>query len=284
MNAKIEEIKNFYDEAVYRKLHGFIYTNTRVEYAWNTLLTILNYCNPQKILEIGCGIGEMSFRLAEKLQGTLVTGFDISEHSVTLADKLFCRKNLRYTRSDNIIDADIREDEKFDIIFLIDVFEHIPTADRDGLYQFIKKHLAQNGFLFLSCPTPQHLDFLREFVPSEIQPVDENISIADLLDLSAKCGSKLIYYKEISVWKAADYFHAIFSSGLVMQLFSDFTRVQKSEATNAGLKKVIERKSIKVIDKLLNKEDYTADIAKKKKMIKKALGQKILDKVEAYAK
>ena len=77
-----DEIKQFYDDATFRKLHGFIYTNTRVEYGWQSILNISDNISPKKILEIGSGIGEISFRLATQFPSAQVVGFDISEKLV----------------------------------------------------------------------------------------------------------------------------------------------------------------------------------------------------------
>ena len=284
MNISTDEIKNFYDDAIYRKLHGFIYKNNRVEYAWATLLNILKDVEPKHILEIGCGMGEISYRLAEKLPETKVTGFDISEASIFLAGKLFIKQNLNYLRADNIVSAQIAEDTKFDIVFLMDVYEHIPLNSRNELHSFIKEHIAQNGVLFLSCPTPQHLDYLRKNIPSEIQPVDENISLTELMELSRDSELRLINYKEVSVWSAADYFHVIFSNRLKMQPFSDYVIYDKKEFVGIGLKKEIRKKITKAFKRINKVEAPENDLAQKKELIKKMLGKEVLDKIEAYGK
>jgi 2-polyprenyl-3-methyl-5-hydroxy-6-metoxy-1,4-benzoquinol methylase len=282
MNVPIEHVKSFYDEAIYRKLHGFIYKNTRIEYAWQSLLNILNYTEPKHILEIGCGMGEIGCRLADKLPMATVTGFDVSERSISLAKKLFVRHNLDFLRADSVEELNL--DTKYDLIFLMDVYEHIPVSSRAGLHLFIKKQMAEGGFLFLSCPTPQHLDHLKINIPTEIQPVDEDISLEVLQTLSFETGLKLINYKEVSVWKAADYLHVVFSNKLKMQPFSDYIPVEKKESIGIGLKKELRKKIKKALKKTAKQDDPENEFDFKRELISKSLGKEVLDKVEAYGK
>lgn len=270
-----EEIKSFYDEAVYRKLHGFIYTNDRVEYALQTLNDVFNYTQPKRVLEIGCGMGEILFRLASRFPETSFTGFDISEQSIKIADKLFKSTNVEFVRADSITESLLAPDDIFDVIYFMDVYEHIPIHYRKQLHSFIKEHISSKGFIFFSCPTPQHLDFLKRNDPAEIQPVDENISLQELNEVSGDTGLKLILYKHISVWRAGDYFHAIFSNFLEMQALSDF-RINYHKKIE--LKKEVKKR---IKEKLhLQKMPNPLDV--KRNMIKDALGEETLMKVEAY--
>ncbi|RNI32189.1 class I SAM-dependent methyltransferase [Hanamia caeni] len=275
---KIEDVKRFYDEATIRKLHGFIYSNTRVEYALQSLNSLFNYKKPNRILEIGSGIGEVCYRVASNYPHAEVVGFDISEQSIKIATNLFILPNLRYLQRDSLMNVEFSRNGKFDVIFLMDVYEHIPVNERSNLHYFIQEHLSETGFIFLSCPTPQNLDYLRANAPSEIQPVDENINLNTLLELSCQTTTKLSSYREVSVWKAGDYFHAVFTNHFGMQPYSDFN-IQK-ESNPISLKKKILRK-IKGINNAKPKETRSI-IQFKKDLIKKRLGEEILKKVEIF--
>lgn len=279
-NINFDEIKRFYDRESFRKLHGFIYTNNRIEFAWKTLNEIVDRIKPRNVLEIGSGIGEICDRLASKLPDSHVYGFDISVKSVELANKLFKKPNLSFVRHDSITEVQFNPNTKFDVIFLMDVYEHIPVNSRLELHTFIKENLAENGYIFLSCPTPQHLSYLKNNIPSEIQPIDENITLKELIDFSMQTAVRLILYKEISVWKGADYFHAVFSNHLKMQPFSDF--IIENNTQSIGLK----NKLFKKLNRNLNANliEATNTIIKKKKLIKQKLGDDILNQVESYRK
>lgn len=276
----IQQVKQFYDEATFRKLHGFIYSNLRIEYAWQSLNTIFDFKKPNQILEIGSGIGEISYRLASKFNNANIVGFDISEQSIKIASKLFALSNLSFVRADRITEIKVVKKDKFDIIFLMDVYEHIPVAERDELQQFIKENISENGFVFFSCPTRHHQRYLRENNPTDLQPVDEDITLKELIDFSDKTLLELVLYKEVSVWRTYDYFHAIFSNRLAAQQFCDFRLENKSQSI--GLKREI----LKKIKRINKKNQYEREnmIQEKKDLIKKKFGQEFLDRVEAYRK
>jgi len=274
----IKDIKQFYDESTFRKLHGFIYSNDRIEYAWQSLIKVFELSTTKRVLEIGCGIGEISFRLATNFKKIEFVGFDISEKSVSIANTLFPSSNLSFVRADTITQIAFENKDKFDIIFMMDVFEHIPVEQRDGLLNFIKNNITANGFVFLSCPTPQHLQYLNKNQPSEIQPVDEDISLDVLMSFSAHTGMRLISYREISVWKGGDYFHTIFSNYLNMQPFTDFKMNKFLQPI--GLKKELQKK----INQTIKLKDTKSLVDEKKQMIKSRLGEEILFKVETFGK
>lgn len=281
MATSIEDIKKFYDKATYRKLHGFIYSNERVERAWEVLLALSASNGVKKILEIGCGIGEISYRLAEKLPHASVTGFDISEKSIEFAQTLFVKNNLSYISADDITHVNIEKDTKFEIIFLMDVYEHIPLTSRAGLHQFIAQHISPSGLVFLSCPTPQHLDFLRKNKPTEIQPVDEDIRLDELLQLQHDTGLRMSYYKEISVWSAGDYFHAAFSNALDLKPFSDKAIVKRTPPVS--LKSEVKKKLKAVLKKKQRSRAPGSDEKESRRaVIRNVLGKEYLDMIESF--
>lgn len=279
MKPSQKEIKQFYDDATIRKLHGFVHSNKRVEYAWQSLLGIFSFEVPKRILEIGSGIGEISYRMACDNPESEIVGFDISEQSIKIASDLFVASNLSYIRADTITEAKFTKGKKFDLVLLMDVYEHIPMEERANLHQFITENISENGFVFFSCPTPQHLEDLKINNPSEIQPVDENITLEVLMNFSKQTNLRITSYKEVGVWRAADYFHVIFSNYPALQEFSDFEK--KRIIGSIGLKNEILRK---IRPGKVN--PYSVDLDRKqqekKELIKSRLGMEILRKVEAF--
>jgi SAM-dependent methyltransferase len=73
-----------------------------------------------KILDIGCGNGALSYDVAGKAQE--VTGIDIEKFNIAEATKRHSRSNLKYIVGDATKDLG---NEKFDIIILSNVLEHI---------------------------------------------------------------------------------------------------------------------------------------------------------------
>lgn len=98
----------------------------------------------REVAEVGCGHGILQ-RQIEDAYGREVTGFDLNEyglkHNLSRRSKVCCYD--LYQREPSFR-------ERFDLIFLWDVLEHI--ADEDRFLQALKFHLAPRGHLVLNVP------------------------------------------------------------------------------------------------------------------------------------
>lgn len=101
----------------------------------------------REIAEVGCGHGILQ-RQIEDAYGREVTGFDLNEYGL--------KHNLSRRSRVCCYDLYQREPafrERFDLIFLWDVLEHI--AEEDRFLQALKFHLAPRGHLVLNVPAGQ---------------------------------------------------------------------------------------------------------------------------------
>jgi 2-polyprenyl-3-methyl-5-hydroxy-6-metoxy-1,4-benzoquinol methylase len=101
----------------------------------------------REIAEIGCGHGLLQ-RQIEEAYGREVTGFDLNEYAL--------RQNL--SRISKVCCYDIYQRhatlrERFDLIFLFDVLEHI--ADEDGFFRALMFLLASGGKVVVNVPSGQ---------------------------------------------------------------------------------------------------------------------------------
>ena len=98
-----------------------------------------------KILDVGCGGGIICEPLARL--GAKVTGVDFSPNNI-IAAKIHSKKNKLKI---NYINKDIEKsklDEKFDIILMFEVLEHLD--DWKKTIKNIKKNLNKNGLIIIS--------------------------------------------------------------------------------------------------------------------------------------
>src|SRR6266478_150703 len=98
----------------------------------------------REIAEIGCGHGLLQ-RQIEETYGREVTGFDLNEFAL--------KQSL--ARLSNIFCYDIHQQDpslrqRFDLVFLFDVLEHM--ADEDQFLRAVMFHLAPGGKLVLNVP------------------------------------------------------------------------------------------------------------------------------------
>jgi len=98
-----------------------------------------------KILDIGCGGGIICEPLARL--GAKVTGIDFAPNNI-IAAKIHSKKNKLKI---NYINKDIEKsklDEKFDIILMFEVLEHLDNWKKT--IKNIKKNLNKNGLIIIS--------------------------------------------------------------------------------------------------------------------------------------
>jgi SAM-dependent methyltransferase len=98
----------------------------------------------REIAEIGCGHGLIQRQIEEEY-GREVAGFDLSEfalkQNLSRLSNIFCY---------NIHQKDSALHERFDLVFLFDVLEHI--ADEDRFLAALIFHLAPDGKLVVNVP------------------------------------------------------------------------------------------------------------------------------------
>ena len=211
-------IKRYYDQNTENKIRDFIHGNLRVERAWEKMLQWAPK-SPKRILEIGCGVGYICAKMKKKWPDAKVVGLDISSESIKKAQELFAFTDIDFIETD-IPFTDL--DGNFDLIILMDVYEHIELCERKSLHAFLNRYLSPTGRIFLSFPTPEYQKYLKNHHPKEIQPVDEDVTLNDIVLIAQDTSAKILYYKKITVWQKNDYAHAILARN------SDFYKPKKN--------------------------------------------------------
>ena len=199
----LEYVQAYYDERVEGKLRDFTDSNPRIEAAVQ-LVAEWAPPNPRRILEIGCGIGATSWRMSRAWPDAEVVGADVSATSIEVAKTCFRRTNLSY-RCGLIEEGALAG--KFDLILLMDTYEHIAIQDRPPLHSAIRSLLAQEARVIVTVPTPAILADARAKDLSTLQPVDEDVRPTDILVLAEATATQLLYYREVGVWHYGDYAH-----------------------------------------------------------------------------
>lgn len=200
-----DQIQSYYDAHVMGKLRGFVEGNDRVECAWSTIEAWAGEC-PRRILEIGCGIGDISWRLSRQWPESQVVGLDVSPRSLELAQTLFGNERLSFCEGPLVAG---RVSGPFDLVVLMDVYEHIHQDDRPELHLAIRALMSEHARVVLAFPTPRHLAWLKIHQPDRIQPVDEDITPDTISALARATGTEVLCYKEVDVWHEGDYAHAV---------------------------------------------------------------------------
>jgi len=112
------------------RLNNDIHPKHRIMKYYNFFLD--NIDKNSKVLDIGCGIGFIAYKLSDKAQ--IVVAMDINEKSIEIAKKKYKRKNIKFINAD-VMDYQFKE--KFDYIILSNVIEHI--NERKTFFKKIKE-------------------------------------------------------------------------------------------------------------------------------------------------
>jgi SAM-dependent methyltransferase len=201
----LDEVRSYYDERVDGKLRDFTDANPRIEAAIQ-LIAEWGPARPRRILEIGCSVGATSWRMARAWPNAEVIGADVSPGSIEVAQTCFQRPNLTYRAG--LIKEGVLEG-KFDLIVMMDVYEHIAMADRPVLHAALNSLLSEDSRLIITVPTPA-LQAAAADIPGGLQPVDEDIDLTDIDTLRRDTATDLLYFRKLGIWEYGDYAHLVF--------------------------------------------------------------------------
>lgn len=117
---------------------------------------IISMLDFKSMADVGCGDGFLIYSLKSRLQHKVnprikyIAGYDVSESA------------LRFARAFNpeikFKTADITQnklDQKFDLLTLIDVIEHLPKSSLKDAVPNLAKSLNQNGLLLITVPSTE---------------------------------------------------------------------------------------------------------------------------------
>lgn len=151
------ELSEYYKSKYFQSAEGayeYSYSVEEVEY-FNNKLKEKNFIiekhlkenNSKKFLDLGCGEGwALNFF---KKKNWEVLGLDYSDHGINKFNSNCINNLIRGDIYDNL-NSLIQENNKFDIINLSHVFEHV--IDPISLLEKIKKIIKKNGILIITVP------------------------------------------------------------------------------------------------------------------------------------
>ncbi|MEK6616905.1 MAG: class I SAM-dependent methyltransferase [Bacteroidota bacterium] len=188
-----EEVKKFYDNYQFKFRHNlrhYIVINKLLDAGLNT---------HSHVLEIGCGNGALTKLMVEKIKHGKITSIDISSESIAHAkNNLKKYHNITHAVSDIV---NFNSSEKFNMVVLSDVLEHIPIEYHDSLFKKMYDMLNQNGVVFINIPEPKALEWIAEKEPEKLQVIDQPLHSDSLISIAYKNGFYLKDLKSYSIFK-----------------------------------------------------------------------------------
>lgn len=235
------DVERFYDDFLDRRMVDYrVAGNLRIEMASQFLTQHVD--ETSRVLDIGCGIGIVTERLAQRAKRGTTLGVDLSARNVWYARRTTRAPNLHFLAA-NVLDSrqlDVLADRgPYDLITLVDVIEHIPTPEVPSLIARLAGFLAPRGTIGLTFPHPVYQAYLRASAPEELQPVDEDVTAAVLESAAASCGLSLLSWQAKTVWRSEQYVHALLGSATLSMPAGD-ARGVRSRASRAWSRRVLQ--------------------------------------------
>lgn len=124
-----------------------------------------------QVLEIGCGVGTLTYLIGKYCSSGKVLATDISPKSIEWA-KARTKKfaHVHYMVTDM---RDFSSPEKFDFIVLPDVLEHIPLQEHAALFATISRHCHAHSVIAINIPDPYLLQWYHRHEPGKLQIIDQ---------------------------------------------------------------------------------------------------------------
>ena len=225
MNNTRSAVVQYYDANAVAKVADFVNSNARVEVAYDFVKHFFNQrlSRDAKVLEVGCGIGWVTWLLKRDYPTKTFVALDPSPESIAIANALFSQSDIDYRAT--FLSNDLFPGQRFDCVLFMDVYEHVAQDERPSLHHAVRELLSDDGIVLMTVPTPRHLAMLRGSHPKQIQPIDEEIDVSTLLSFAEDTGTQLIYYCEKDVWHQGDYAHAVFARNRSMIEIRERSRI-----------------------------------------------------------
>ena len=218
----------FYDYFIKNQVESGI--NDRIAGLYRRLCKMGLHTN-STVLEIGCGIGTLTFLLTRKVKTGRIEATDISPQSIEYVKKNLVRPNL------SLFAGDILKLEPtakaFDFVLLFDVIEHIPVEDHTALFAKISRWMHDDSSLLINIPNPASILFDAKNNPAALQEIDQPVYSDHLATVFAKAGLDIVQFETYSVWVKNDY------QFIVVKKRKDFEEIVLSKQRNIFQKGIV---------------------------------------------
>lgn len=149
-----------------------------------------------QILNFGCGIGKSEIFINKYFSNCTICSVDVSEKSINTAkenNKQF--KNIDFIKFDTI--EELQLNARFDIIFVANVFHHIPEKLHLTTLKHLRSFLSTNGYLYVFEHNPKNPLTRKVFETCEFDVGCKMIHPALFIQMCENSGFKTIIRRYI---------------------------------------------------------------------------------------
>jgi SAM-dependent methyltransferase len=178
-------VREYYNDFLRSRMADYrLYGNLRLNRAAERILPFVG--THSNVLDIGCGIGIVTSKIAARANRGHVWGIDLSRENIWYATRTVRNANLTFLEADVVVDFEaIRKKlpAKVDVVTMLGVIEHIPTEARPDLLVKIRA-LCNDG-----CGDGSYLP--KRAIP-RVPPRTQSKRIRSRRDSTGRLGGALI--------------------------------------------------------------------------------------------
>lgn len=195
-----EKVIEYYNEYVDQQQDVGI--NERIYEMYNRL-NKLGLKSDSTILELGCGIGTLTFLLSKKITAGQIEAVDISTQSVEFAKKRLQKDNI-YLQAHDVVNYTPKL-KNIDFITLFDVIEHIPMDRHAELFRNLSSIANEKTVILINIPSPAAIQYDIDNNPGALQIIDQPLPINFIVNNIVAAGLNLVSFENHSIWAEHDY-------------------------------------------------------------------------------
>lgn len=174
-----------------------------------------------RVLELGCGIGSMTYLLSKKVKTGIVESVDLSPKSIELLKSSISNAKVKGFAAD-VVNYKPTE-SNFDFITLFDVIEHIPIERHAELFENLSSIMTEQTTLLINIPNPKYIEYDRIHQPEVLQVIDQPIPLTAIAKNAEDNGLFIHHFETYSIWVENDY------QFMMIKKDRDFKEVKLSE-------------------------------------------------------
>ena len=177
-----------------------------------------------RILELGSGIGSMTYLLSKKIKSGIVESVDLSSKSIELLNSSISNPAIKGYSAD-VVNYKPQQ-SNFDFITLFDVIEHIPMERHAELFTNLASIMDEKTTLLINIPNPKYIEYDRIHQPDVLQVIDQPIPLTAIAENAENNGFFIHHFETYSIWVENDY------QFMMIKKDRDFKEVKLSEQRN----------------------------------------------------
>ena len=168
--------REYWDDAALTNPYNAILNEYNEKEFWDKEVDIDKINNNSIFLDLGCGIGRVAKQISPKIKE--YHGVDFSPEMIKKAKDIFKDYKNVYFQVNNGIDLRIFEDDKFDVVYVHLVFQHMQKEITLNYIREVHRVLKKGGIFYVHC-IPRIEKYISGFTRKEISEAIKPFKILD---------------------------------------------------------------------------------------------------------